>query len=269
MLNQHKILRVLQLINFLQGSPSKSIQQLSIYLDTTERTVYRYLDLLKECGFNVSKDANNRYHIENDMTDTVRFSNEEALFLKRLVLSTGKQSKLKDSVLSKIYLKSDLPLVSSHLLMAKNGKTVERLTKAMMNKEQVLLKKYQSINSESITDRIVEPFGFTENYQTVMAYEPATQKNKTYNIDRIGSVEPLGISFQYESQHEQQVPDVFGFAFSGKKHQLNLHLTLKEFLLLNDRYPLIAPFTKYLPKIDRYILDVEVNDLRPVEGIKH
>jgi len=63
----------------------------------------------------------------------------------------------------------------------------------MMNKEQVLLKKYQSINSESITDRIVEPFGFTENYQTVMAYEPATQKNKTYNIDRIGSVEPLGI----------------------------------------------------------------------------
>jgi hypothetical protein len=144
---------------------------------------------------------------------------------------------------------------------------VERLTKAMMNKEQVILKKYQSINSESITDRVVEPFGFTENYHTVMAFEPASQKNKTYNIDRIGSVEYTGTVFKHETLHEQQIPDVFGFAFSGKKYPLRLELPFKEFLLLKDRYPLIAPFTSYHPKLDRYVLEVEVNDLRPVEGM--
>jgi predicted DNA-binding transcriptional regulator YafY len=43
MLNQHKILRVLQLITYLQEKPHKTVQQLSSFLDTTERTVYRYL----------------------------------------------------------------------------------------------------------------------------------------------------------------------------------------------------------------------------------
>lgn len=267
MLNQHKILRVLQLISYLQEAPHKTINQLATFLDSTERTVYRYLDLLRECGFDLHKDHNQRYYIEQQPSDGIYFTPEEAQLLKSLVLSTGKSSKLKDSLLSKIYMGSELPMVATHLLHAKNGKAVERLTKAMMNKEQVLLKKYQSINSESISDRLVEPFGFTENYHTVMAFEPSTQKNKTYNIDRIGSVEYTGTLFKYETLHEQQIPDVFGFAFSGKKYPLRLELSFKEFLLLKDRYPLIAPFTSYHPKLDRYVLEVEVNDLRPVEGM--
>jgi len=64
MLNQHKILRVLQLITYLQSKPHKSIDQLSQFLTTTERTVYRYLDLLRECGFDLHKDSSQRYYIE-------------------------------------------------------------------------------------------------------------------------------------------------------------------------------------------------------------
>ena len=161
MLNQNKILRVLQLISYLQEAPHKTISQLATFLDSTERTVYRYLDMLRECGFDLHKDHNQRYYIEQQPTDGIYFTPEEAKLLKSLVLSTGKSSKLKDSLLSKIYMGSELPMVATHLLHAKNGKAVERLTKAMMNKEQVVLKKYQSINSESITDRLVEPFGFT------------------------------------------------------------------------------------------------------------
>jgi hypothetical protein len=40
---------------------------------------------------------------------------------------------------------------------------------------------------------------------------------------------------------------------------------MKEFLLLKDQYPLIAPFVKYLSGKDKYVLEVDVNDLRPVE----
>ena len=267
MLNQHKILRVLQLITYLQETPHKSIDQLSNFLETTERTVYRYLDLLRECGFDLHKDANQRFYIEKEEGDGVHFTNEEAQFLKQLVLATGSKSKLKDAVLSKIYTGSELSMVASHLINAKNGKIVERLTRAMLNKEQVLLKKYQSINTETISDRVVEPFGFTENYQTVMAYEPASEKNKTYNIDRIGSVEYLNQNFQHESKHEQQVMDVFGFAYNGQKYPVNLELSLKQFLLMKDQYPLVAPFVKYHLTLDKYVLEVEVNDLRPLEDL--
>lgn len=269
MLNQHKILRVLQLITYLQETPHKTVQQLSSFLDTTERTVYRYLDLLRECGFDLHKDANQRFFIEAEKENTIHFTNEEAQFLKQLVLSAGQKSTLKDSVLSKIYIKSELPMVASHLIHAKNGKIVERLTRAMLNKEQVLLKKYQSINTETISDRIVEPFGFTENYQTVMAYELASEKNKTYNIDRIGSVEYLNQKFQHEAKHEQQVMDVFGFAYNGQKYPVKLEMSMKQFLLMKDQYPLVAPFVKYHLTLDKYVLEVEVNDLRPLEGINY
>jgi proteasome accessory factor C len=267
MLNQHKILRVFQLITYLQEKPNKAVGQLATFLETTERTVYRYLDLLRECGFDLHKDANQRFYIEKEDGDGIHFSNEEAQFLKELVLSAGKHSKLKDAVLSKIYTGSELSMVAGHLIHAKNGKIIERLTRAMMNKEQVLLKKYQSINTETISDRIVEPFGFTENYHTVMAYEPASEKNKTYNIDRIGSVEYLEQKFQNEDKHEQQAMDVFGFAYSGKKHPVRLEMSLKKYLLLKDKYPLVTPFVKYYSKSDKYILEVEINDLRVVEGM--
>jgi predicted DNA-binding transcriptional regulator YafY len=269
MLNQHKILRVLQLITYLQEAPHKSVQQLASFLDTTERTVYRYLDLLRECGFDLHKDAGQRFHIEKVDRDGIHFSKEEAQFLKELVLTNGKKSKLKDAVLSKIYTGSELSMVTGHLINAKNGKIVERLTKAMMNKEQVVLKKYQSINTETISDRIVEPFGFTENYQTVMAYEQSSEKNKTYNIDRIGSVEYLDLPFKNEDKHEQQVMDVFGFAYSGKKYPVKLVMSMKEYLLLKAQYPLIAPFVSYQSGKDKYVLEVEVNDLRPLGGFTY
>jgi len=264
MLNQHKILRVLQLITYLQEAPHKSVQQLSTFLDTTERTVYRYLDLLRECGFDLHKDAGQRFFIEKEGAYGVHFSQEEAQFLKELVLTTGKKSKLKDAVLSKIYMGSELPMVAAHLLNAKNGKIVERLTKAMMNKEQVVLKKYQSINTETISDRIVEPFGFTENYQTVMAYELSSEKNKTYNIDRIGSVEYLDLPFKNEDKHEQQIPDVFGFSFGGQRYLIEHEFTLKGYLLLKEEYPLTIPYVKYNRDNDSYVLNIEVNNTKPI-----
>lgn len=63
MLNQHKILRVLQLIPLLQQEPPKSIQHLGSILKNTHRTIYRYLDLLWELGFDLQRDHNNKYFI--------------------------------------------------------------------------------------------------------------------------------------------------------------------------------------------------------------
>ncbi len=265
MLNQHKILRVLQFISFLEQEPSKTVVQLATLLDTTDRTVYRYLDLVKECGFDLQRDKINRFFIVNERINGVRFTPEEADYLKQLVLTNGKKSKLKDAVLSKIYLSSDATIVAGHLINVKNGKIVERLSLAIANKEQVILKKYQSINSESISDRVVEPFGFTDNYWTVMAFEPASLKNKTYNIDRIAVVEFNNQNCLFESDYKQQIPDAFGFAFSGVKHPVHLKLPLKQYLLLKNDFPMTAPHFKFNPKKDLYELNIEVNDLTPVE----
>lgn len=264
MSNQRKILRVLQFISYLEQKPPKAVQHLAELLETTDRTVYRYLDLLRECGFDLQKDKFNRFFLQTDQHAGIRFTSEEAAFLKQLVLTAGNHNKLKDAVLSKIYLASDLQISAAHLVNAKNGLIVERLAQAMANKEQVILKRYHSINSESISDRLVEPFGFTDNYHTVMAFEPSSGKNKTYHLDRITTVEFTNLHFAFEAQHEQQIPDAFGFSYAGVKYPLALDLTLKQYLLLKNEYPLISPFVKYHPKKDRYELRMEVNSLEPV-----
>jgi predicted DNA-binding transcriptional regulator YafY len=119
MLNQHKILRVLKLISYLEQSPSKSIGHLAEILESTERTVYRYFDLIRECGFDLQRDEHNRFYIVDERTNGVRFTQEEAQLLKELVLKHSKQNKLKDSLLTKIYLGSELLCLLLLLLLKK------------------------------------------------------------------------------------------------------------------------------------------------------
>jgi len=265
MLNQHKILRVLQLISHLEQGQSKTLIHLAELLDTTERTVYRYFDLIRECGFDLQRDELNRYFIVDERTNGVRFTQEEAQLLKELVLKHSNQNKLKDSLLTKIYLGSEIQMVASHLVNAKNGKVIERLALSIGNKEQVILRKYQSINSETISDRLVEPFGFSDNYQTVMGYEIDSKKNKTFNIDRIAYVDFTGKRFKNSKKFQNQVPDVFGFSYSGKTHSIDVELGLKDILLLKDQYPETSPFIHYNHRKNIYRLKVQVNDLKPID----
>lgn len=265
MLNQRKILRVLQFISFLEQGPAKTVSQMAEMLETTERTIYRYLDLIRECGFDLTRDKNNRFFIHSNNGQGVRFTTEEAEYLKQLILTEGKRNKLKDAVLSKIYLASDVNIVAGHLVNAKNGRIVERLAQAIAIKEQVILKRYHSINSETIADRLVEPFGFTDNYHTVMAFEIKSRLNKTYHLDRITAVEFHNKPFAFEDQHEQLIPDAFGFSNTGEEHYVEEELSLKAYLLLKDEYPLTIPYIKYNPKKDLYELKIKVNNLKPVE----
>ena len=98
-----------------------------------------------------------------------------------------------------------------------------------------------------------------------MAFEPASLKNKTYNIDRIAAVEFNNQNCLFESDYEQQIPDSFGFAFSGVKHPVHLELPLKQYLLLKNDFPMTTPYFKFNAKKDLYELNIEVNNLFPVE----
>ncbi len=266
MYNQHKILRVFQLITLLQQYPPKSIQHLANIIETTTRSAYRYIDLIRSLGFDLQKDDYNRYFIvQNEPAFVTQFSPEEADFLKQLVLTSGKENNLRDSVMQKIYLSSETTIVGNHLLKAHLGRIVQDLSEAISCRLQVKLKNYHSLNGDSISDRLVEPIAFTNNYTSLMAYELATKKNKYFNIERITNVEILDRSWMHQSKHAIEQPDAFGFAPSGKTYPIHLHLSLKAYLLLKEEYPLCAPYIKPIPKSNKYELKLEANSLKPIE----
>ena len=266
MLNQNKILRVFQLITILKANPPKSIKFLSGLLNTTERTVYRYLDLVKEIGFQINRDSSNRFYISDEFdSDLQAFTPDEASLLKALVLTSASSSKLRDAVLQKIYLNSELTINSNHVLKAYLGKIVSRLKTAIQNDKCVLLRNYHSINSNEVKDRLVEPITFTDNYNCLIAYEIASKTNKYFSIERITNVEILDQPQKFTSEHQFDPPDVFGFSkLNGEPLEVILRLTLRSYLILKEEYPLTEPFIKKEKNKNSYLFQCKINNFKPL-----
>ena len=264
MLNQHKILRVLQLITLLKAKPAKSIPYLTEILKSSGRTVYRYLDLLEELGFEIRRDNENRVFIEvaNDSRQDLVFTGEETKFLHDLLIAAAGKNKLRDTLLQKLYVNSDLQVGGNLLLKAHLGKIINTIAEAIQNRKQLVLKKYHSANSNDISNRLVEPIRFTDNYQNIVAYEIATGKNKYFNIERITQavISKNGMKFQHN--HKYSPPDVFGFSNNGNTFKIDLTLSLRAAVILKEEYPLTSTLIKKEQK--GYRFRAEVYDLKPV-----
>ena len=263
--NQQSVLRVMRLITLLKTTP-KTINHLSHIIETTHRSVYRYIDLIKELGFDVQKNELNRYFIIGDNVVTnLYFTPEEAYFLNQLILSSGKESALKDSILKKIQQKSELNIAANLTIKANLSRIIEQINEGIQLGTQIKLINYHSINTNSISDRIVEPIGFTDNYDALIAYEPTSQKNKFFKIERINKIENTNSPFQYRNKHKTQNPDPFGFAprTDGLNYTIHLEMSLKAYILMKEEYPLTIPFFKRNEN-NLYILKLKVNSLKPI-----
>ena len=264
--NQHKILRVLQLITLLKKAPPKSIRFLAGVLESTDRTVYRYLDLVKELGFELHKDHNNKFEIVGgDEYQQISFSNEEVLLLRDLVLTTGKDNKLRDSLLQKIYLQSELAIQGNQILKANLGKMVEKINSSISENKRIVLKGYHSLNTQKISDRIIEPITLTDNYNSVCGFEVETQLNKYYNLERITEVIQLEEEQQFHQLHQLDEMDVFGFSEkNGQKFSVELLVSLRAYILLKEQYPKIESHITKEINSEKYRVKIDVNNPKPI-----
>ena len=263
MFNQFRIYRVFQLVNFLRAKPSKSVTSMMQYLDTSERTVYRYMDLLKELGFTLERDHGNRWSIiSQGNTDIMPFSPQEADYVEKLIKTSGKQNKLAQSVLSKIKQSLQVQVSANLMFQAHLGQIVEALSVAIMESRQVMLRNYNSANSLTVSDRLVEPMCFTDNYESVSAFEVKTKQNKYFNIERMGSVEVLDIPMKYEPLHEFYKPDIFGFQGKSMIKEIEIQMSMRASLVLKEEYPMSIPYIKHIPDTDRYYFMAKVQSFQ-------
>jgi predicted DNA-binding transcriptional regulator YafY len=263
MFNQNRIYRLFQLINYLKARPAKSVRSIESFLDTSERTVYRYLDLLKDLGFNIEKDSNNKMFISvSSDTDLIPFTPQEADYLKKLILSSGKENQLAQSVLQKVQQSSEIQLGADSLFKAHLAKIVEQISVAIIEGKQLLIKGYSSANSQSISDRLVEPTCFTDNYDSVSAFEIKTQLNKYFNIERMVSVEVLETPMKHEAQHEFYKPDIFGFQGKSMNKEIELEMSMRAYLLLKEEFPMSAAFIKPVPETGKYYFKANVQSFQ-------
>jgi predicted DNA-binding transcriptional regulator YafY len=273
MFNQNRIFRVFELINFLKARPSKGMKTLVCLLDISERSVYRYLDLLAELGIKVLKDEENRYFLPADIDKkSLNLSDQEIDYLVKLVQSVGNQHNLSQSVLQKIQGLTVANVGAENIFKAHLSQIIFNLYEAITQKNQVILKNYYSANSQIVSDRLVEPIAFTPNYEAIVAYEVSSGENKYFKVERISEVQITKASFKFEELHKYNKPDIFGFQGTSLDKTIELDMSMRAYLILKDEFPLCKPFVTEMYGTGRFHFKAKVQSFAPparfVKGLR-
>lgn len=271
-MDQPKVERMLRLMKLLTANNRYTIEDLGNMLEMSQRTIYRYIDTFREAGFVVKKsngfirlDKQSKYF--KDISELVHFTDEEAYILKSAIESIDENNIIKQNLKSKLYSVYDYKILAECVTKGSNAKNVNNLAEAMENHKQVRLKGYRSASSNSISDRIIEPYKFTTNYIQVWGYEipllpdgspnpHAKGMNKMFKVSRISDTEVLDSGWQFEPEHKSAYIDIFRIS-SHNQFPIKLKLGLKAASLLVEEFPLAE---KDLTKISdtQYILETKV-----------
>ncbi|MFP4557488.1 MAG: helix-turn-helix transcriptional regulator [Bacteroidales bacterium] len=217
MVDHKKIFRVFNLISRLRAPFGATKISLARDFDVTERTIERYIVLLQDLGFDIEKKGNcffieriDRFQFKPE--DLIIFSLEEAATIKDALMNSSLHGPLQKSLLTKLYALTDIDEISETIFRQNISKNISSIRKAIKDKEQVILKDYHSVSSNSCNDRLVEPIKFFSYYIYLLAYEVSTEQVKQFKIDRISGVEPTGYYWQFEGKHDQMQVDAFGMS---------------------------------------------------------
>ena len=250
-MDQPKIERMLRLMMLLTANNRYTVEDLSSKLDTSIRTIYRYIDTFKEAGFLVNKsgdcfriDKRSKYF--KDISQLVHFTEEEAYILNSAIESIDPTNTIKQNLKAKLASVYDFKMLAECVVKGENARNVNSIIEAIENKKQIVLHNYTSAHSRNISDRLVEPLSFTTNYIQVWAYEISSGKNKLFKLSRIGFVEVLDTDWEFENEHKEGLMDLFRIT-SFEQIPIKLKLGLRAASLLVEEYPLgekyISPAT--------------------------
>lgn len=260
-MDQPKLERMLRLMKLMTGNVNYTVNDLAERLDTSYRSIYRYIETFKDAGFVVHKLDGGIYKLGKesryfqDISQLVHFTDEEAHIVNQLIAGLDDSNMLKQNLRRKLSSVYNCTSMANSIVKGKNATNVNHLIEAIENHRQVVLHDYASANT-GCRDRLVEPFGFTTNYVQLWCFEPESGMNKLFNTARIGEVEILNSEWAHEAEHREGHIDIFrttGF----EQHRVSLELGILSHNLLTEEYPLSERDIQQIAP-NRWLLDTKV-----------
>lgn len=242
-MDQPKLERMLKLMKLMTGNVNYTVNDLAERLDTSYRSIYRYIETFKDAGFVVQKLDGGVYKLGKEsryfkeISQLVHFTDEEAHIVNQLIEALDDTNSLKQNLRRKLTTVYNCTSMASSIVRGKNASNVNRLLEAIEERRQVVLVDYASSHTGVVRNRLVEPFGFTTNYVQAWCYEPESGMNKLFRVSRIGSVEVLDVEWQSEAEHAEGYIDIFRMT-GFEQHRVQLRLGMLARNLLIEEYPL-------------------------------
>lgn len=254
-------------MKLLTGNVSRTIDQVAIEMGITSRTVYRYIDTIREAGFVVNKLYGNVYAMGkvgrglSDFNKLIYFTEEEAYIVAKMINGIDNNNVLKRDLQRKLASIYDSTSIANYIDNTATAANVEALADAIKRRKQVVLKHYESAHSDEAKDRRVEPIEFTTNMIDIWAYDVENAENRMFKVARIQEVEVTDDDWAFKSMHKVQRPDLF--RMTGSLNEIvSLQLDTRAKSLLLEEFPLAE---KELRRENgKWILTTRINSLEGV-----
>ena len=233
--------RQLRLMVLLTQNREYSLDELCRKLDMSRRTLYRYLELFRDIGFEVVKQGN-VYRLDKsspffkEITQLVHFTEDEALTLRHVLdMASGTDVQVRHlrHKLERIY---DFGILNAVEADPGQAEKLQQLYEAVKLHRQVVLHDYSSAHSNRTSDRVVEPYLFLDHHDGIRCYELQSGENKTFKVSRICRVEVLDLLWSHEEQHARVYTDLFRFS-GEERHRVVLRLGRLACNLLKEECP--------------------------------
>ena len=263
-MDQTKITKLLRLMKLLTGNVSRTIDQLAKEMGITPRTIYRYIDTIREAGFVVNKLYGNVYAMGkvarglSDFNRLIYFTEEEAYMTAKLIEGIDNNNVLKRDLQRKLACVYDSTSIANYIDNSANAANVEALVDGIKRKKQVVLRQYESAHSDGAKDRLVEPIEFTANMIDVWAYDVDVQENRVFKVARIHEVDLTDNGWVFQNKHKVLKPDVFRMT-GNMSEEIVLQLNTRSKSLLLEEFPLAE---KDLKRVDeKWVLTTTIHSL--------
>jgi predicted DNA-binding transcriptional regulator YafY len=240
--NDTKTSRLFRLLLSLLNSYPKTQEECTSFLQIQKSAFYNYINELKSFGFEVQH-KEGRYWIEVTdkaspvLANLLHFSEEEACILARCLDAIDGHSRSALRLKQKLaaFLNQD-KAVEAYLRKDKT-KIVQILKAAKDNRKQVQLLNYASGNSQTIKNRLVEPFEFNDDYNLVYAFDTGSKENRQFKVCRIQDVQETLLDWKFGLKHRSMPVDAFRNSGLMDK-QVAFEMNLRARNLLVEEYPL-------------------------------
>lgn len=258
---------MLVLMQLMSGTVYYSVGELAEKMETSTRTIYRYIDTFRNAGYVADKVGTDRYRLIRmpkfcpDLKDLVYFTEQEARLLVGIIRGLREPDALKGNLCAKLSAVYDVTGINHRKMDMDVAMNVSVIEKAVRDRRQMVFLRYRSAHSDSIHDARVEPYSFSDDHLNVYVYDLDHRENRIYKIARIGEAVCLQSEWQHQPCHQKQHTDCF--RMSGPiLTRVKLGLDMRAMSLLVEEYPDAVPYIT--PGDNGWILDTMVTAMEGV-----
>ncbi|SOE21248.1 Predicted DNA-binding transcriptional regulator YafY, contains an HTH and WYL domains [Spirosomataceae bacterium TFI 002] len=255
--------RVLSILRILIESPGQFTKaELAERFGIAKGTITRDFEEIKNAGFDIKSDSKHRYFLVPEkaveqIKELLLITDEEVELIKTS-LKGNTDTKRTTRIIQKIQSLSNLPRIGNIVFSKPYLAKTSLLYQAKKDKQKVILHNYRSTNSNTLKDRIVEPFHIVSDEDILHAFDIESNDIRHFRLSRIDRVEQLDDDWENEEKHNIIATDIFKIT---NKDQVNIHIRIKTggYNELIERYPLAKAYLSPSPIGEDYDLVCRVN----------